>query len=380
MRRPPRPVLFTGCSALFLVLTALPSAVAARATPSVTQSTISSQAHGPPTPGARLWVKRYDGQGSTDIPQSLGVSPDGSRVFVTGSSLQSSGYHDYATIAYDASTGARLWNARYDGPAHTQDAAYSLGVSPDGARVFVTGFSASWSAGVVYSTIADDAATGTRQGVARHNGSANASDVAYSLGVSPDGARVFVTGYTSALPNYPTPDYTTVAYDASTGAKLWVASYHGAGHDDDIAYSLAVSPDGARVFVTGYSFTSSGGYDYATIAYDATTGARLWIARYNGPGNGTDQARSVKVGPDGETVFVTGTSPRSSTGSDYATIAHSASTGARMWVARYTGLGNLSDSAESVGVSADGTRVFVTGYSWSTSIGGDYATITYIAS
>jgi hypothetical protein len=48
---------------------------------------------------------------------------------------------------------------------------------------------------------------------------------------------------------------------------LWVARYSGPGNSYDVATSLAVSPCGTRVFVTGISVGRATGFDYATVAY-----------------------------------------------------------------------------------------------------------------
>src|SRR5205823_1673814 len=70
---------------------------------------------------------------------------------------------------------------------------------------------------------------------------------ARSLAVSPDGARVYVTGDSG--------HFGTVAYDAVSGDQLWAASYDGGGIDD-IAVAVTVSHDGSTVFVTGESDVS----------------------------------------------------------------------------------------------------------------------------
>ena len=44
------------------------------------------------------------------------------------------------------------------------------------------------------------------------------------------------------------------------------------------------------MFVTGTSAGSGRGSDYATVGYDAATGAQLWASRYSGPGNGENNA------------------------------------------------------------------------------------------
>src|SRR5215813_5466522 len=141
---------------------------------------------------------------------------------------------------------------------------------------------------------------------------------------------------------------------AVPGAQLWAARYNGPKKSWNNAASLAVSPTGSTVFVTG-----SSGPSYATVAYNTATGAQLWVKRY---GSRSSKPAAVAVSPDGSTVFVTGTSNTgSATGYDYATVAYNAATGAQLWAVRYDGPNHQSDAARSVTVSRDGRTVFVTG-------------------
>src|SRR5438552_1268307 len=75
-------------------------------------------------------------------------------------------------------------------------------------------------------------------------------------------------------------DYAIAAYEASTGTVRWIKRYDGPGGGSDVPYALAVSPDGTTVFVTGASTASNGYYNYGTVAYRVSTGARVWVARY----------------------------------------------------------------------------------------------------
>lgn len=330
--------------------------------------------------GDRLWVRRYDGPGhGFDQATSLAVSPDGSTLFVTGFSTSPDGDYDYATVAYETATGIQLWANRYDGPAKYYDYAFSVAASSDGAMVVVTGYTSFIATGDDYATVAYDAKSGTQLWAETFNGLGNSTDQAMAAGLSPDSSLVFVTGYSYGRTNF---DYMTIAYDAVTGSMRWGSRYVGSGVDGDAAASLAVSPDGTTLFVTGHSWGVTSMADYATIAYDALTGVRLWTSRYNGPGNDTDIATAIRVSADGAKVFVTGYSRGLSTSYDYATVAYMASTGAELWASRYNGprSENGYDFGTSVGVSPDGTEVFVTGYSRRRGTGPDYATLAYDSS
>ena len=279
-------------------------------------------------PGARLWLARYDdGSGGYDAAHAMAVSPDGSRVFVTGDSWPGGATgRDYATVAYSSVTGRRLWVRRYSGPGQRTDIPWSVAVSPDGSRVFVTGQSTVRPHSDAYATIAYDATTGRQLWLHRYQGPANGYSDAAAVAVSPDGSKVFVTGDSYSACGA-SGGYATVAYSAATGRQLWVRRHiPRSGYDH--ADAVAVSPDGTRVFVTGDA-------DYATVAYSAATGRRLWATRFS-PRYGSDYGGTVAVSPDGATVFVTGESDSAGGARTvYTTVAYSAAAGRQLWVSRH---------------------------------------------
>jgi hypothetical protein len=328
--------------------------------------------------GARRWSRRYDGTpGGIDEGEAVTVSPDGTAVFVTGGTadLNDPSTLDYATVAYNAASGAVLWASRYDGPGHSDDESIAITTSPDGSRVFVTGQSVGAGSSDDYATVAFNASTGARLWVARYNGTGNDSDAALAIAVTPDGARLIVTGTSVGLSSG--LDYATLAYDTASGAQLWARRYKARAQGDDIAHSVASSPDGATAYVTGASDGSDRTErDFATVAYDTVTGATRWVSRFSSPGAQFDGGSAVAVSPSGGRLFVTGVTRDDVTGTDFATLAYNAATGARVWASRYNGPGDSADQASSISVGPDGSALYVAGTSFSAT-GGDYATVAY---
>jgi DNA-binding beta-propeller fold protein YncE len=354
-----------------------------------------------------VWFRLYDAGNADDEANALGLSPDGSKVFVTGQSLDAQFRSAFATVAYDAATGAQLWVSRYS--PYGLSSAFALAVSPDGSKVFVTGQSQGVDSRADFGTVAYDAATGTKLWESRYNGPGNSYDYPAGLGVSPDGSKVFVTGQSDGTGS---ADYATVAYDSTTGSQQWVSRYDNGSNDGALA--LGLSADGAKVFVTGTSLGSSA--DIATVAYNAGTGSQLWVNRYNSPGDhddfgqrtiavgqdrvfvtaltsngpvtvaidaasgaqlwvsgsGPPNARALAVSPDGSKLFATGWNDL-----DFVTVALDAATGAQLWASTYNGPENAQDEANALAVSADGKSLIVTGHSTDYSTFDNFATIAY---
>src|SRR5262249_42627749 len=204
--------------------------------------------------------------------------------------------------------------------------------------------------------------------IRRYNDPSNVADSAAAVAVSPTTGTVFVTG--SGAASIAPGDYTTVAYGPATGKQLWVTTYNGPANSGDSAHALTVGPGGDTVYVTGESWGSTTSLDYATVAYDAATGNQLWATRYDDPASGPDQAFAWAVSAGGGPVYVTGGSAGDSSGSfsayDYATVAYDATTGLQQWAARYDGPGSNRDEAYSIAVSPTTGTVFITGHSMGT--------------
>ncbi|MDD2891073.1 MAG: SBBP repeat-containing protein, partial [bacterium] len=363
-----------------------------------------------------MWVARYDGFGAPYFDHAFAMAVDDSgNVYVTGSSMDTTAYPDYATIKYN-SAGDTVWARRYNGPdKYSADDAYAIAVDKSG-NVYVTGASVGIGTYYDYAKVKYNSA-GDTMGVRRYDSGGGAGDYGTAITVDNSG-NVYVTGssrgYTTikydSLGNtmwvrvndgvkdvkriwcggslitvdnsgnvYVTGGrYLTIKYD-NFGDTMWVRKYQEPLLGGSEVSGLAVDNSG-NVYVTGYSDISDtgSGSDYATIKYNSS-GDTMWVRRYHGPDNSSwDEATALAIDNSGN-VYVTGKSFSSDTNPDYATIKYN-SFGDTMWVRRYNGPGNTYDWANALAVDNSG-NVYVTGRSCDTgTYYPDYATIKYSSS
>jgi hypothetical protein len=324
--------------------------------------------------GALRWEARRRSR-HYDMPTSIAVSADGKKVYVAGAAYD--GYpvgsatdSHMVTVAYDAVTGAELWSRTWDNRPDGTDNAKTIAVTRNGKTVVIGGVTTTASDGLDYVTVAYDAVKGRELWSRTHNGlrPEHSTDSLNGIAVSPDSEAVFVTGESAGAAEFDA-DYVTIAYDVRNGRVLWQQRFAGIGAGgSDRANAVAVAPDGSQVYVTGDSYgnkragATSSQYDYATVAYDARTGAQRWVARYGGPVAGFNAAIAIAASAD--RVVVTGQSRGATTDDvrDYGTVAYDAATGQEAWQQRYAPP-KSDEVALDLALSPDGATTFVTGSS-----------------
>jgi hypothetical protein len=317
-----------------------------------------------PSTGDEQYLRTFTDPAAVGNASDMAVSANGKRVLITGSVSEPAG-QDWVTTAVAAGTGTWLWSRRYDGPyvGDGTDWANEVATTADGGLVVVAGTSTGTDELQTTTVIAYDGDTGTQLWVKRLR-----TGWGFAVDLSPDGSTVFVTGDTG---------FRTTAIDAASGAKLWSKSLVGTLPDENFGYDLAASPDGASVLVAGERDHALG-----VVAYGAATGDRLWRRTYVGAG-GYSRAVGISITPDGSAAVVTGIDAVLQGDTiydstfDVFTSAFDAVTGDRMWLRRFDDADGLRDFPQGVVTSPDSSAAYVTGWTKGPSGTDDYLTIGY---
>ncbi len=317
--------------------------------------------------GVPVWTNLYNSPGNnSDYADAVAVDAGGN-VLVTGYATAASGKFIFATVKY-AANGTSLWTNLFD-LAGYDNQPFSLAVDSAG-NVLVAGYATpaittpvktndfSAMALIKYSSAGVPLWTNLFRGQGQGNESARA--------VTVDAAgSVYVTGYVTAANGL--YDFATIKY-SSNGALQWVNTYDGQ-NGSDLATAIAVGASG-EVLVTGYSSTGTGQYDYATVKY-SSTGGPVWTNRFSGGANGDDEAAALAVDGAGS-VYVTGFSTTTNGFTDVATIKYQ-NDGTATWTNYFNGPGNRNDYPAGLAVDGSG-NIFLAGNSGATNHFSDFVT------
>ncbi len=216
--------------------------------------------------GDTVWVRRYSRSGSYS-DHAYAIAVDNSyNVYVTGYSHSSSTQNDYATIKYD-SDGDSIWAKIYNGPGNDDDQANALTLDGSG-NILVTGYSIGSGTYEDFATIKYDADGDTAWLRRYDDATYGYGDLAQDI-VTDVYNNVYVTGW-SAQQNSDTfnYDYVTMKYNAS-GQQSWVKKYNGPADYNDQTCAIAVDTFNnavGNVYVTGQS-GGTPNFEWATIKY-----------------------------------------------------------------------------------------------------------------
>lgn len=282
--------------------------------------------------------------------RSVAMSADGAHVYVSGEYDNAVG-----VFARDSTSGqlnfVEMQKDRYE-DADGLHGVVDVTVSPDGNHLYAAGYDDNSVALFArHTTTGQLTFIGTKKdGVDGVDGLSRVSAVA----VSPDGGHLYAAGYYD--------DAVAVFRRNGTTGQLTFLECHkdGAGGVDGLngARDVAVSPDGAHVYIAGYRDDA-----VAVFARNRTTGAltfRQALFDNTGGVDGIDGVRALALSPDGSYLYATGNSDDA-----VAVFSRNKDTGELSFVERQRdnldGVDGIN-GARDVAISADGRYLYAAGH------------------
>ncbi len=217
--------------------------------------------------GTLLWQHRTQGPLS-DLSTMRGLASDGKHVFAAGSIANASGKNVFLVQAYDAETGAILWQDQVD-KGGDFDAAYRITVK--GHRVFAGGSGGRQCLNAPSPPSDCNALLRTYESKTgallweREVGGVGVDDGFPPEVLAHNGAVILATTVSDTT-NPANLDWFIQAYDSATGQPLW-EDRRDAGGGDETPLDLVLR--GGRLFVVGRAVDATNNWDFTVRAYDA---------------------------------------------------------------------------------------------------------------
>ncbi|HZV82090.1 MAG TPA: fibronectin type III domain-containing protein, partial [Geobacteraceae bacterium] len=320
--------------------------------------------------GEVIWEQTFNGAANgTDAGTAVVVDPNND-VYVGGYSQNSSGKEDYLLLKYPSGGGAPAWQVRYSGPAGYPGTNKIASIAAGASGVAVTG--QSWN-GTVFecATMKYDL-----QGnmlwpqVKRYT---DGPYPCFGKVVKMDAAGNVIVAASAS--NGLDLDIYAAKYAAASGAQLWAETFD--GRDSDEPKGMAVAGDG-NVYITGYSATATGHYDFYTARHDGSTGNALWRNIFDSGNGNTDitaESDAIALDPAGGAVFVTGYKITGGITS-FETLKYKLDNGEVIWQRLFNGTQGKSSRPVGLGLSSAGD-VLIGGWADTAAADLDYVALKY---
>ena len=232
--------------------------------------------------GVYRWESRYAGPGTFDIPHAIAIDSVRS-TYVTGSSRSAAGDADMVTVKIDPD-GTRRWTKRWKGPAHLDDSGLEIALAAGAVTVAGVTTGATTGEDIV---LARYTPMGARRWVRTWDGPAHLNDAGLRLAVDAGGGA-WTAGFTR---NAGFQERSLLIRWSPTGRRQWVRRDTRSGLLSSIFLDLTVDAAG-NAWVAGNQMKTSGPADVLVARYSAS-GARPWLRTWNGPGHDYDNATSL---------------------------------------------------------------------------------------
>lgn len=248
-------------------------------------------------------------------------------------------------------TGNILWKNEINGSSNTQSTDDAIALASDnGGNIYATGFIK--NSGTGYDMIlAKYSATGDSIWAQQYNyASANETDKAIGIAISNDN-NIYITGRSdqdaSIISN---DDIITIKY-SSSGIMEWTNRFNGTGNGIDNAKTIKVSTSG-NIYVVGKTFNGAD-FDIVLIKYNAA-GVQQWVKTFDGT-FGNDEGIGMTIDAE-ENIFIVGEILNSDANKDIS-ILHYSATGSLLWQQQYDGIENGNDDAKSICLDTNGNII-----------------------
>lgn len=320
--------------------------------------------------GEVIWEQTFNGTANgNDAGTAISIDPNND-VYVGGYSQNSSGKEDYLLLKYPSTGGAPVWQARYSGPAGYPGTNKITAIAVGASGVAVTG--QSWN-GTVFecATLKYDLLGNSLWPQVKRYTDGPYPCFGKVLKMDTSGNVIVAASASNGLDL----DIYLTKYAAPDGTQLWATTFD--GRDSDEPKGMTLDADG-NVYLTGYSSTQTGHYDFYTARHDGSNGNTLWETIFDSGGGNTDitaEADAIALDPAGGAVFVTGYAITGGITS-FETLKYKFDNGEVIWQRLFNGVAGRNSRPVGLGLSSAGD-LLIAGWADSAATNLDYVALKY---